>query len=157
MAGITSKQNGALGGRPKNRKNNKTIEREAAREAHQQLVLENLRPLFQKQLLLAMGTTYVYRIDRHGKGSTLRIEHVLLENPREIADALDVLANHDPNGDEEGNGFVYISTKPPENRAIDSLLDRTLGKATQTIGGDKDNPLEVVNIIKYAKGGKPSA
>lgn len=156
MAGKASIQNGKKGGRPTGRKNNATIEKEAARKAYEQMVLKNLQPIFRKQLWLAMGKTYVYRIDRHGKGSTLRIEHVLLEHPREIADALDILANHDPNGDEEGNGFYYIVTKDPENRAIDSMLDRSIGKPVQKIGGDKDNPLELVTVVKYA-GGKPSA
>lgn len=61
--------NGMKGGRPKGRKDNKTLEREAARKAYEQMVLENLRPLFQKQLLLANGVNYVYRIDRHERKS----------------------------------------------------------------------------------------
>lgn len=157
MAGNTSKQNGLLGGRPKGRKNNATIEKEEARKAYQQLVLQNLRPLFSSQMSLARGVSYVYRIDRHGKGSTLRIEHVLLEDAREIADALDIIENNDPNGDEEGNGFYYVTTKAPENRAIDSMLDRSIGKPAQPLSGDKENPLELVTILKYAKGDKPSA
>lgn len=136
----------------------KTIERDAALKAYQQLVLENLKPLFRKQLWLAMGQTYVYRIDKHRtKGEATRIEHVLLDDPREIADALDILANGDSNGGDDGNGFYYIMTKPPENGAIRDMLDRSIGKPAQKISGDKDNPLEVVNIITYAKGIKPSA
>lgn len=133
MAGKASIENGKKGGRPSGRKNNKTIEREAARNLFEQMVRENIRPLFHSQMTIASGITYVYRIDRHGKGSTLRIEHVLLEDPREIADALDIIANHDPNGDEDGNGFYYVTTRAPENRAIDSMLDRSIGKATQPI------------------------
>lgn len=155
MAGKTSAQNGKLGGRPKGRKSNKTLEREAVNKAWQQLVLENMRPLFRKQLWLAMGQTYVYRKEKHGTGASMRIEHVLLEEPHEIADALDTIANHDEQ-DEDANGYVYIVTKPPENRAIDSMLDRSLGKPVQKFGGDKENPLELVTVIKYA-GGKPSA
>jgi hypothetical protein len=138
-------------------KTKKTIEKEAARKAYQQMVLENLRPLFQKQMWLAMGQTYVYRVVHHGKGANLRIEHELLEEPHEIADALDVIANHDPNGDDDGNGFVYVTTKAPDNRAIDSMLDRTLDKAAQPLKGDKEHPLELVTVVKYAKGTKPTA
>ncbi len=138
----------------KGQKTRKTIEREAARKAYEQLVLKNLEPIFQKQLWLAMGQTYVFRKEKHGTGSSMRIEHVLLESPHEIAEALDIIANHDP---QEEDGFVYITTKQPESRAIDSLLDRSIGKPSQPISGDKENPLEVVNIIKYAKGDKPPA
>lgn len=37
MSGKASIENGKLGGRPAGRKNNKTVEREAARQAYQQL------------------------------------------------------------------------------------------------------------------------
>lgn len=84
-------------GMKKGQKTTKTIEKEEARKAYQQLVLQNMRPLFDSQLALARGIAFVYRIDRHGKGSPLRIEHVLLEDPREISDASDILANGDPN------------------------------------------------------------
>lgn len=121
-------------GMKKGQKTRKTLEREASRKAYEQLVLENLRPIFHKQLWLAMGQTYVYRIDKHkAKGEPTRIEHVLLEEPHEIADALDILANGDQNGDETGSGFYYVVTKPPENRAIDSMLDRSIGSAKQSV------------------------
>lgn len=123
------------------------------RQEYEQLALSNLRAIFRKQLLLAMGQTYVYRKDHHGKGAALRIEHVLLDDPHEIADALDVIANGDDNY-ADNDGFVYITTKQPEGRSIDSILDRSIGKPSQPISGDKDHPLEVVNIIKYAKPGQ---
>ncbi len=131
-------------------KTRKTIAREAARAAYQQLVLQNLRPLFSSQMALARGVSYVYRIDRHGKGSSLRIEHVLLEDPREIADALDIIENGDPNGDDEGHGFYYVTTKAPENRAIDSMLDRSIGKPAQPISGDPDNrtPIPIMHVSR---------
>lgn len=144
-------------GKKKGSKHKKTLEREAARKAYEQMVLENLRPLFQRQLLLANGVNYVYRIDRHErKGQPVRIEHVLLESPSEIADALDLIMNEDFQDPHE-TGFYYVTTKAPEGRAIDSMLDRSIGKPAQPISGDKDNPLEVVNIVKYAKGANPSA
>ncbi len=126
MAGKTSRDNGALGGRPPARKNNKTIQCEAAAKAYQQLVLKDLTPLVRKQLWLAMGQTFIYRKERHGTGASMRIEHVLLENPREIADALDTIANSDP---QEEDGFVYITVKSPEHTAIKDMLDRSIGKA----------------------------
>lgn len=136
-------------GRRTGSRNKKTLVQEAERKAFVQLALENLRPIFRKQLLLAMGQTFVYRKEYHGKGATLRIEHVLLEKPHEIADALDTIANNDFQ-DPEGE-YVYISTKSPENRALDSILDRSIGKPATPISGVKGEPLEVVTVIQYAK------
>jgi hypothetical protein len=97
--------------------------------------------LFEAQLTIAKGSVFVYRIVRHRvKGEPTRIEHVLLTDPQEISDAFDTIVNLDPNGDESDNGndFVYVVTKAPDNRAIDSLIDRVFGKATQKHAGDPD-------------------
>lgn len=127
-------------GRQTGSKNKKTLERDAAIKAYQQLVLKNLQPLFRKQLLLAMGQVFVYRKEKHGTGASMRIEHVLLENPHEIADALDKIVNNDANWPNE-DGFVYVSAKSPEHASIKDMLDRSIGKAADkldlTSGGDK--------------------
>jgi hypothetical protein len=79
MAGIASKKNGLLGGRPKGRKSNKTLEREAAAKVFGDMVRQTMKPLFHSQLSIAHGVSFVYRIDRHKrKGEPVRIEHVLL-------------------------------------------------------------------------------
>lgn len=57
-----ARENGKKGGRPPGRKNDKTLLLEAEHEAFQQLVLQNLRPLFDAQLNLAKGLSYVCRI-----------------------------------------------------------------------------------------------
>jgi hypothetical protein len=62
MAGDASRKNGEKGGRPPGRKNDKTLLLEAEHEAFQQLVLQNLRPLFDAQLSLAKGISHVYRV-----------------------------------------------------------------------------------------------
>jgi hypothetical protein len=49
--------------RPSGRKNNKTILIEAEHKAFQQLVLQNLRPLFDAPLVLAKGLSYVSRFN----------------------------------------------------------------------------------------------
>lgn len=136
-------------GRRHGSKNKKTLEREAAAKLYEQMVRENLQPLFRNQLWLASGLKFVYRKEKHGTGASMRIEHVLLENPREIADALDIIANGDFQDDDEG--FVYVTTTPPENRAIDSMLDRALGKAVSkldvTSGGEKLPTPILANVL----------
>lgn len=130
-----AREAGKLGGRPKGVKNAATIERDVARQEFAQLVLQRIKPLFHSQLSLAHGVQFVYRIDVHGGGPNTRVEHVLLEDPIEIAAALDTIANEDPNGDldNQRHGYVYITARAPENKAIDSLYDRVFGKAQQSV------------------------
>lgn len=124
--------NGRKGGRPKGRKNDKTIEREAAKKAYDQMVLQKLEPVFQSQLVSALGVYFVYRKEHYGTGASKRIEHIQLTEPYEIADALDRIANGE-NGFSSEEGFCYVMAKGPGDRAIDSMLDRAIGKATTVI------------------------
>ena len=128
MAGKASIENGKLGGRPKGRRSDATIEREVARKAYQQLVLERMRPLFESQMTLARGVSYLYRIEENAKGGK---EHVLVTDPDEIGDVLSQMDEGVPGV--FNDKYYYITTKTPENRAIDSMLDRVWGKSQQSI------------------------
>lgn len=137
-------------GRKAGTKNAATLEREAVLAVYRQRIMGAADQLFHSQLALSRGLSFVYRIERHGTGSKERIEHVLLESSYEIADALDAIANGEQ-GFAHEDGYVYISVKAPENRAIDSMLDRALGKVTQgmdltTNGKDLPTPL-LANVL----------
>jgi hypothetical protein len=126
----------------------KTIERDAARKAYQQLVLERLRPIFEKQMSLVNGVAYLYRIEETRHGGK---EHVLVTNPDDIGD---VLAQMDGwEGQVVNDQYYYVTVRPPENAAIKDMLDRALGKATQMVAGDPDGA-PIVTVIKYAHGDK---
>jgi hypothetical protein len=72
-----------------------------------------------------------------------KVKHVLVSDPTEIRQFLD-----DPmmtNGDD----YYYISVKEPDTKAIDSLMDRLLGKASTKIIGPsgkdgEEGPIQVV-------------
>lgn len=141
MAGKASIENGKLGGRPKNRKNNKTLEKEEARQLWRQMVFERLTPLFEAQMSLARGTSYLYRIEENAKGGR---EHVIVTDPDEIGDILSQMDEGLPGV--YNDKYYYITTKPPENRAIDSLVDRAMDKPTQhtdhtTLGKELPTPI----------------
>jgi hypothetical protein len=90
MAGDASRQNGAKGGRPSGRKNDKTLMLEAEHEAFQQLVLQNLGQIFGAQLSLAKGVTYVCRVRigrRGGQG-----DPEIVTDPDEILQAIQLIA-----------------------------------------------------------------
>ena len=57
---------------------------------------------------------------------------MLVTNPGEIRCYLDGDYDNDQT-------YYYITTVTPDNRALDSLLDRTFGKATQTIVSEDED------------------
>lgn len=128
-------------GRPKGRVDQKTLDKLRVFEAYKQRILKKANALFNSQYSLATGTAYMYRIEETGEGKNKKREHVLVTNPTEIKEVLD---------ETEGAGgvvddvYYYITTKPGDNKAIDSMLDRVFGKATQPLGGDPENPIRLV-------------
>ena len=136
-------------GRPVGSENaGKREEREALRKFKAR-VIKKIDDLFNSQIALSEGITYMYRVDEEdiGHGKKKRV-HVLVTDPEEIKQALDDNLT-------EGDSYYYITTKNPDNKAIDSMLDRTFGKATQNLKLDEDSePLTQVNvkIIKSQNG-----
>jgi hypothetical protein len=120
MAGNASRQNGTKGGRPPGRKNDKTLLLEAEHEAFQQLVLQNLRPLFDAQLSVAKGVSHIYRIAIGPRGG--RTDPELVTDPGEIHEAIQFIAAGSGEGEasEEIDGetthyrYYNITTKVPD-------------------------------------------
>lgn len=103
--------------------------------------MERAITLFDAQFLQAMGTTHLFRVEKR-KGEPDR--HVLVESTSEIRRFLD---EHG----QEGSGLIdeqyyYISTKDPDFRAADSILDRTFGKAAQSLVGKDVGPIQLEGI-----------
>jgi hypothetical protein len=124
-------------GRPKGSLAQSTIERMAAEEAFKARVVNAVDRLFNSQLALAQGVTQLFRIDEVGTGKDKHREHTLVTDPDEMKRVLDEV---------EGEGTVdenyyYLTTKAPDNKAIDSMLDRTFGKAVTKLAGPGGEPL----------------
>ena len=101
--------------------------------------------LMNAQMSLALGTQFLYkRVQTWEEGKKEPVyKHVLVNDPTEIRQFLDdpMMTN--------GEDYYYISTKEPDQKAIDSMLDRLLGKASTRIVGGKnadgeDGPIQVV-------------
>lgn len=124
-----------------------TIRRMKVLEAYKRKVEKAASILFTKQMELAQGTSYLYRIETDEKGrrskpelvtSRITIERYLMEDIDDTAE------------------YFFIHTERPDNKAIDSMLDRAFGKATQPISGDPDGaPLEI-KMVSYADDSDPS-
>lgn len=155
MAGEASRKNGKKGGRPLGRKNDKTLLIEAEHEAFQQLVLQNLRPLFDAQLSLAKGVSHVYRVSIGPRGG--RSDPELVTDQDELHEAIQAIHSGGGYGDvaedtggEEGEAithrYYFLTTKPPDGRSIDSLIDRIFGKSVQRIAGGDGGPIQIQGV-----------
>jgi hypothetical protein len=76
-------------GRLKGRKDNATLEKEAALEHFRARVRNQIDPLFNSQITLAKGCVHLYRIDEHGSGKEKTRKQVLVTDPEEIRQNLD--------------------------------------------------------------------
>lgn len=117
-------------GRPKGRFDGDTQAKNAALKEFRRRVATHADALFNAQYRLAVGVTYVYKIELTANNKE---NHVLVTDPDEIKRYLD--------GNVEG--VYYISTEKPDNKAADSLLDRAFGRPQQSIdlSSDPERPI----------------
>ena len=123
----------------------KTVEKIHVKKAFDERVMRHTDELFTAQFSLAVGLTYVYRVEETllNNGKTKR-EHILVIDPEEIKRILD---GSDGSGSaKNGKDFFIVATNAPDNRAIDSLLDRTFGKAQQSVEIKDENKGESGDI-----------
>lgn len=125
-------------GRPRGSKNPLTKKVGIKEKTIKERVLKNVDDLVTSQIALAKGLSYLYKINMKNVNGRRKAIHILVTNPKEIQEYLD-----GDRGDEE---YYYITAEKPDNRAIDSLLDRAFGKAGQT---NKNEHELNVNIISY--------
>lgn len=162
MAGDTSRNNGKKGGRPKGSKSKATLEKEAALAEFRAKVVQSADLIFQSQMALVRGYSYLYKIEKRrvvkklGKGQT-EVTYVpqppkLVTGQWEIESYLQGLVEEGDMHDyaDPSATYYYIVTKDPSNAAAESLLNRTFGSSTQkmdiTSEGEK---LESITIKRH--------
>jgi hypothetical protein len=137
-----ARENGKLGGRPKGKKNQATLEREAVLKAMQQRIMQAGDILLDRLFHNALGHSYLFKIEKYWetvknkKGESTRVlrckppKRVTAEN--EIREYLVGLIDE---GDleEEDDTYYYITTKDPDTRAIELMLNRTFGNSVQPV------------------------
>ncbi len=156
MAKQGGKRPGA-GRKPKS-KNKSTLEKEAVLKDFTQRVMRNANLLYESQFTLARGVTLLYKIEKElqigpkGGKKYVRSKPILVTDPTEIANYIDgSLEDGDAEDENDPNStYYYITTEKPDGRAIDSMLDRALGKAINTIAGADGGPIQVT-VVKYAQ------
>lgn len=128
-------------GRPKGSMNESTRERMKIKQAFQERVAQNADRLFNAQFNLATGEQYLMWKHKVGNGAK---ERTIVE----VVDDLETIKGYlDGTLDINESEFYFISTKPANGSAIDSMLDRSFGKADSTIDmttNGKDLPTPIL-------------
>ena len=138
-------------GRKPGKKTAKTLEREKVAEAIRQQIMKKADVLIRAAMIPAMGTNFIYRIDqkRNKKGEVTFEKHVLVTDAYEIEQALDQIAE---GGTHEDGNYYYVSAEKPDFRAVQMLLDRSLGKSKETVElTNPDGNLKTIIINKSVK------
>lgn len=156
----TSPINGKKGGRPLGAKTLAALERDIVLKEFKDKVMHSVNVLFNAQLHIATGQTYLYKIEKElqiglkGGKKYVNSSPTLVINPDEIETYLQGLidcgnmeAKDDPNPT-----YYYITTKDPDNKAIDSLLDRTFDKPKQAVGMEHVGEIEVYTAKRPTAG-----
>ena len=118
-------------GAPKGTIQRRSLEKSAVARALRERTMAHADNLFNAQLTKAVGSVMVFRVDEEeiGNGKTKRV-HIHITNPDEIKRVLD---ENEGGAGKVGDDYYFVTNIPPDNKAIDSMLDRTFGKATQPV------------------------
>lgn len=126
-------------GRPVGTLADKTIEKRRANEVFNQRVRKVADKLFVAQSQIALGSMKVIRVDVDQKGNK---KYVHVTDTHEIIELL--TEHHGLPGVVDGS-YYFFQDVPPDNKALDSLLNRGLGKPAETF---ELNPSEsLTNIL----------
>ena len=121
-------------GRPPGRKNDKTLEKEAARAALRQMVLEKLRPLVESQVANATGIRYLVAREKRG-GRFRRLEREPL--PGEIVGSDDEI--------------IEVWHKDPCIAAFTDLMNRAIDKPTEIQQVEVSGSVDMVQRLQAAR------
>lgn len=129
MAKSGGKRPGA--GRKPGSRTKAKLEKMKVIEAFNQRVMAKADALFNAQLTLAVGSMKVFRIDEiEGDNGKKRRQHVHVTDADEIKALLD---EHDGAPGVVDGVYYYFQDVLPDNRAIEAMLNRALGKAVDKI------------------------
>jgi hypothetical protein len=103
----------------------------AVQEAFNQRVLTQADALFNAQLALAVGSIKVFRIDEEEDANgKIKKVHTLVTDADEIKAVLDT---NEGGAGMVGESYYFVSDVMPQNIAVESMLNRTLGKPKESV------------------------
>ncbi len=133
-------------GAPKGTIQRRSLEKSAVARALRERTMAHADNLFNAQLTKAVGSVMVFRVDEEetGGGKTKRV-HTHLTDPDEIKRVLD---KNEGGAGIVGNDYYFVTNIAPDNRAIDSMLDRTFGKAMQPVEVSDQSEHQAIQIAQ---------
>lgn len=145
------------GGRPKGQKNAATLEKEREKKALDQFYLRMQRRINTAQASLAIGQTFLYKIEKKeiigpkGGVSYENQKPELVTSQHEIENYLTELAEN--NGELEDTNdpattYYFLTTKEPNNEAIKDILNRVHGKPKETQEVNVNQTFSLVALSK---------
>lgn len=123
------------GGRPPGKKNQSTLEKEEVLKQFRLRVMKAADMLANAQLGLAKGSQYLYKIEKEqviGPKGGITYRNKKPELVTEQWEIEAYLEGIDEPKDNEAT-YYFLTTKDPENQAIEALLNRSLGKPTESV------------------------
>jgi len=131
------KRDGA--GRKEGSLSNKTKEQKVVEEEFRQRVMKSMEELINSQMNLAQGCQMLFKIEvtKDNKGKETRSKPELVTSQTTIEDYLA--------GElEDDDDYYFITTNKPDNKALDSLIDRVFGKSHQSIKLDGELGINLI-------------
>jgi len=126
-------------GRKKGGENKKTKDDKVVQEAFRQRVLKSMGSLIDSQMALAKGVQMLFRIKTvrfiDPKSGVKKVEKKKPELVEDSTTIADYLAG---DYDDDDDVYYFMTTAKPDNKALDSLIDRVFGKATNNLKVDGD-------------------
>lgn len=160
MAGLGGKRPGA--GRKKGSKSQKTLEKERVLAAVRERILRNADRILDGQMSLAQGQQFLYKIEKELQIGPKGAKKYVSSKPKLVTDEWEIRAyleglveDGDMNDENDPEAtYYFITTKEPNNMAIDSMFNRAFGKPTERVehsGPDGDPlflPADIINKNK---------
>lgn len=142
-------ERGVVFGTKKGTKMPKTIAKEAIQKEINQHISARALDIVRATLIPTLGMNFVYRIDeeKNKKGVVTSRKHVLVEDPEEIALALDQM---DVGGVHPKEKYYYVTAKAPEYKAGESLLNRAFGKPKESMSVDVEHHFSLKDLGQKA-------
>lgn len=114
-------------GRKKGKLEPQTLQRAEALRQFREKVAAVADQIFIAQFNLARGERFLFHVKTTGTGSKSKRDTVMVTDVETIKEYLS------DNLNSADDDYYYISTKPANNQALDSLLNRTFGSAQQSV------------------------
>jgi hypothetical protein len=122
------------GGMKKGQITKKKLEEKIANEYIRQRVFKAIPNIITAQMNLARGCQYLFKLCKIYDSKSEKWVIPKGAQPKIVKDKDEIMAYlaGDYN-DKDDADYYFLTTEKPDNKALDSLLDRTLGKATQKV------------------------